>query len=118
MRPQRKDEGPSAQEGASPQTQRTWELERLVRALEPFDPDEVDYATSDGVVTIEFPDRARFVLNRQTAADQMWFAAGARAWHFDWDAARNAWIDDKEGRELFAQIADSISGKTGKKIAL
>ena len=93
-------------------------LERLVHALEPFDPDEVDYATADGVVTIEFPDRARYVLNRQTAANQMWFAAGARAWHYDWDATRNAWIDDKGGRELFGQIAEAISAKVGKPVAL
>ena len=93
-------------------------LERIVRALEPFDPDEVDYSTSDGVVTIEFPDRARFVLNRQAAASQMWFAAGARAWHFDWDAAKQAWIDDKEGRELFGRIAEVVSAKLGRTVSI
>ena len=93
-------------------------LERLVHALEPFDPDEVDYATSDGVVTIEFPDRVRFVLNRQAATSQMWFAAGARAWHFDWDAAKQAWIDDKEGLELFGRIAEVVSAKIGRPVRL
>jgi CyaY protein len=93
-------------------------LERIVQALEPFDPDEVDYATSDGVVTIEFPDRARFVLNRQAATSQMWFAAGARAWHFDWDPARRAWFDDKEGRELFGRIAEVVSEKLGRQVNL
>ena len=29
----------------------------------------------------------RYVLNRQTATNQMWFAAGASAWHFAFDAA-------------------------------
>jgi len=93
-------------------------LERIVKALEPYDPDEVDYATSDGVVTIEFPDRVRFVLNRQAATSQMWFAAGARAWHFDWDEARKAWIDDKEGRELFGRIAEVVSAKIGRAVKL
>ena len=93
-------------------------LERVVRSLEPLDPDEVDFSTSDGVVTIEFPDRVRFVLNRQAAANQMWFAAGARAWHFDWDTAKKAWIDDKEGRELFARIAEVVSAKIGRAVAL
>ena len=59
--------------------------------LEEFDPDEVDFAEADGVVKIQFPDGTTFVLNRQTAADQMWFAAGVRAWHYD----RNA--DDTPG---------------------
>ena len=93
-------------------------LDRLVRALEPFDPDEVDYSTSDGVVTIEFPDRARYVLNRQTAANQMWFAAGARAWHFDWNEAKQSWIDDKEQRELFARISEVVSAKVGRTVGL
>ena len=65
--------------------------------LEKFDPDEVDYSVSDGVITIEFADGARYVLNRQTAASQMWFAAGARAWHYDWNEARGAWVDDRDG---------------------
>jgi CyaY protein len=93
-------------------------LERAVRALEPFDPDEVDYSTSDGVVTIEFPDRVRYVLNRQTAANQMWFAAGARAWHFDWDESKKAWIDDKEKVELFARIGEVVSKKIGRPVAI
>jgi len=41
------------------------------------------------LLTIEFPDDARFVLNRQTGASQMWLAAGARAWHYRWDPARD-----------------------------
>lgn len=93
-------------------------LQRVVKWLEPFDPDEVDYAESDGVVTLEFADRMRFVLNRQTATNQMWFAAGARAWHYDWDAAKAAWVDEKDGHELFANIASVVSGKIGRKVDL
>ena len=82
-------------------------------ALEPVDPDEIDFSTSDGVVTIEFPDKTRFVLNRQTAASQMWFAAGARAWHYDWNEPKKAWIDDKEGVELYARIAEKVGQRPG-----
>jgi CyaY protein len=91
-------------------------LERVAKWLEAFDPDEVDFAPADGVVTIEFADGTRYVLNRQTAADQMWFAAGARAWHYNWDPARGAWIDDKEGHELFARIAEVVSQKLGRRV--
>jgi CyaY protein len=92
-------------------------LEQVADWLEAFDPDELDYATSDGVVTLVFADGKRFVLNRQTAASQMWFAAGARAWHYNFDAARQAWIDDKEGIELFARISLVVSEKLGRKVA-
>ena len=89
-------------------------LARVARSLEVFDPDEVDFATSDGVVTIEFADRARYVLNRQTAADQMWFAAGARAWHYEWDPARASWSCDKDGHDLYERISETVSEKLGR----
>ena len=91
-------------------------LERVADWLEGFDPDEVDFSTTDGVVTIEFPDRVRFVLNRQTAADQMWFAAGARAWHYVWSDERGAWVDDRDGHELHANIAKAVSEKLGRAV--
>jgi len=93
-------------------------LARVAERLEPFDPDEVDFSLSDGVVTIEFPDGAKFILNRQAAADQMWFAAGARAWHFDWDASAAHWVDDRDGHELFGRLAESISEKIGRSVTL
>lgn len=93
-------------------------LARVQTFLETFDPDEVDYSTTDGVITIEFPDRARYVLNRQTAASQMWFAAGARAWHYDWNAERRAWVDDRDGHLLFDNVARVLSEKLGRKVSL
>jgi CyaY protein len=91
-------------------------LEGVAAWLEDFDPDEVDFATSDGVVTIEFPDGVRFVLNRQAAASQMWFAAGARAWHYDWDADATAWVDDRDGHGLFDRIGEVVSDKIGRAV--
>ena len=91
-------------------------LARVARWADGFDPDEVEASTTDGVVTLEFPGRVRFVLNRQTAASQMWFAAGARAWHYGWDAARGAWIDDKDGHELLARIAEVVGARLGRTL--
>jgi CyaY protein len=93
-------------------------LEHVARWLEEFDPDEVDYATSDGVVTLEFPDRARFVLNRQAGASQMWFAAGARAWHYDWDPGSGRWVDDRDGHDLYERVAGVVSDKLGRPVEL
>lgn len=93
-------------------------LERVAHWLEDFDPDELDFATADGVLTLEFADRARFVLNRQTAADQMWFAAGVHAWHYDWDEATSSWRCDRDGHELFERIAGSVSEKLGRNVRL
>ena len=79
-----------------------------------FDPDELDYAESDGVLTLEFADGARFVLNRQAGSRQMWFAAAARAWHYDWNADRRAWLDDRDGHELGANVRRAVAEKLGR----
>lgn len=91
-------------------------LERVTRAVADFDPDQVDFAGSDGVLKILFPDRPAFVLNRQEAVQQMWFAAGARAWHYGWDAARETWVDDRDGHELYGNIAGLLSEKLGRTV--
>ncbi|MFT7670757.1 MAG: CyaY protein [Planctomycetota bacterium] len=93
-------------------------LKRIEDWIEDFDPDELDFTPSDGVVTMEFADGARFVLNRQSAASQVWLAAGARAWHFNFDADAKEWRDDKEGNELFARIAEVVSAKLGRTVTI
>lgn len=91
-------------------------LEHVAAWLEPFDPDEVDFSLSDGVLTLEFSDGTRHVLNRQTAAAQMWLAAGARAWHFDWSPEQSAWRERREGRELFATLGETVGAQVGEPV--
>ncbi|MFT4648960.1 MAG: CyaY protein [Glaciecola sp.] len=90
-------------------------LDRVAEWLEDFDADEVDFETTDGVVTIEFADRTRYVLNRQAAASQMWLAAGARAWHYDWDGS--AWLNDRDGHALLERIQEVLSDKLQRKLS-
>jgi CyaY protein len=93
-------------------------LEEVADWLEDFDPDELDFSVADGVVTLQFADGARYVLNRQSAASQMWLAAGARAWHYGWDAQRSQWIDDRDGHPLKQRIAEVVSKKLGREVSL
>lgn len=92
-------------------------LDRVADWLEGFDPDEVDFSSSDGVVLMEFADGVRFVLNRQAGAHQMWFAAVDRAWHYDWDAEQGAWVDDRDGHELYGNVARVVGEKLGRAVA-
>ena len=91
-------------------------LARVAKWLEEFDPDEVDYTTIDGMVSIEFPDQARYVLNRQSGNHQMWFAAGVSAWHYAWDPDRQAWLDDKDGHDLYERVGQVVSEKIGRGV--
>ena len=91
-------------------------LARFARWLSGFDADEVDYDEADGVLTLEFADGARFVLNRQAGSRQMWYAAGARAWHYDWNPEREAWLDDRDGHELASNVARTVAEKLGRGV--
>lgn len=91
-------------------------LARVSRWLEAFDPDELDYSTTDGVVSLQFPDGVRYVLNRQSAASQMWFAAGAKAWHYNWDDAQQTWVDDRDGHRLLDNAAAVVKKKLGREV--
>lgn len=92
-------------------------LERAAKWLETLDPDEVDYSTGDGVVTIEFSDGGKFILSRQAAGAQIWLAAGALGRHYDWHAAAGRWRDDKDGSDLFERLAELISERIGAPVA-
>jgi len=92
-------------------------LQRVAGWLEGLDADEVDYTTTDGKVAIEFPDGQTFVVNRQGAARQVWFAAVDRAWHYRWDPARQTWVDDRDGHEFFTNLADVVGRKVGHPVA-
>lgn len=93
-------------------------IQRVENWLEDFDPDEVDFTAADGVLKIEFAGGPTFVINRQTATDQMWYAAGVRAWHYDRDEASGEWRCDKDGHELFARIGETVSSKLGREVAI
>jgi CyaY protein len=92
-------------------------MAKAAKWLEGLDPDQVDYTTGDGMVTIEFADGARFVLSRQQAVKQIWLAAGAEGLHYRWDETSGSWQDDKDRRELFARLAELISSRIVENIS-
>jgi iron-sulfur cluster assembly protein CyaY len=91
-------------------------LDAVAKWLEVFDPDEADYSTADGVVTIEFADGARFILSRQSQMQQMWLAAGAHGNHYNYDDASGTWLDDKDGHELRARLSEVLAEKLGHPV--
>lgn len=93
-------------------------LGRVEDWLETFDPEELDYEMSDGVVTLEFADGSKFVLNRQAGNHQMWLAAGVSAWHYDWDAESQTWLNDRDGHELCACLSRVVGEKLGRDVRM
>jgi CyaY protein len=81
---------------------------RVDRAFEDVDPDLAEVTISQGALTIAFGERLKLMLTPQPPVRQLWVAFRDRAWHFDWNSARGAWMDDRgQGVELAKLIEDT-----------
>src|SRR5262245_37788742 len=76
------------------------DLHRLETALGDLDNVEVDL--SSGILTLEFDDGVKYVVNSHRAAKQIWMAAERSAWHFDFIDAEHRWVAKKTGDELWS----------------
>src|SRR3954464_6611437 len=88
-------------------------------AFADVDPDQAESTLSQGAVTIVFPGAVRCIISPQPPVRQVWLAYLDRAWHFDYDAVKRQWFDDRgEGRELYEQIASIAREAAGVDVTL
>ncbi|MFY9342738.1 MAG: iron donor protein CyaY [Planctomycetota bacterium] len=93
-------------------------LQGLLTDLDRFDPDELEADLGGGVLRIAFADGRSCVVNRQSAANQIWMAEGASAWHFAYDEPSGQWQDTKGRGPLRRIVAEILSARLGRRIAL
>jgi len=93
------------------------ELAELVDALDAHG-DGMFAELGGDVLTIEFDDKARYIVNSHLAARQIWLAAERNAWHFDYVDSKKAWIDKKSGAELWSQLESLLGKKLGRSVKL
>jgi CyaY protein len=91
-------------------------LAALERAFEASAPDADVQAKGEGLIEIEFDDSSKMVINRHTAAREIWVAAKHGGFHFRHDGA--AWRDTRDGTELFAAVSRLASLQSGAPVAL
>ncbi len=91
-------------------------LHRLDSAL--TDLDGLEASLQMGILTLEFADGTKYVVNSHRAAKQIWMAAERSAWHFDYHPAEKRWIASKNGDELWATVAAVASRKLERPIDL
>lgn len=97
------------------------ELSALMEALDSLDAlndSGVEAELAGDILTIEFSDSTKYVVNSHRAARQIWMAASLSAWHFDWDPDRKQWIAKKDGDELWQTLSRLIAKKLDRAITL
>lgn len=92
-------------------------LAAIEQAIETSDAD-IDFETASEVLTLEFPDGSKIIVNKQSPAHQIWVAARSGGFHYTLDSSRDAWINQQTGRELFEELSDLVSRQAGVVIAL
>jgi CyaY protein len=89
-------------------------LGKIESLFEDVDAEDVDVERSGDVITLTFRDRRKCVVNTQRPTRQIWLAANARAYHFDYDEATGRWLDDKDrSHDLFARITAIVKELAG-----
>jgi CyaY protein len=69
-----------------------------------------------GVLEIECANGTKIIINRQVAAREIWLAAKSGGYHFR--PVDGRWQATRDGEELLAAIARTLSEQTGAKVSL
>ena len=90
-------------------------LRKLEQALADIAGLEADLES--GILTLEFEDGDKYVINSHRAARQIWMAAERNAWHFDLGAG-DTWTASKSGEELWGLVERVVTRKLGQPVTL
>ena len=91
-------------------------LARIEAALEASDGDLDFELKAGGVLEIEFADGGKIIVNRHGVAKEIWVAAKSGGFHFRREG--EAWVDTRDGTELFAKLSALASLQAGEVILL
>jgi len=95
-------------------------LQVIEEGIENCDAD-LDWDLSGGILTIECASESaggssQVIINRQTPTRQIWVAAKAGGFHFDYDENRNGWYQGE--LDLFSLLSQALSEQSGEPVSL
>ena len=92
------------------------ELARIESALEDCGA-EIDVEPKPGgILELEFDNGSKMIINRHTAAREIWVAAKSGGFHFRPQEGR--WLDTRGGGDLWDMIATLASQQAGVPVSL
>ena len=92
-------------------------LEQLEDLLDNCEAD-IDYDTISDILTIEFQNSSKIIINYQSANGQLWLAARSGGFHYDYDVNTNRWINDRNGTDFFDDLSRLATEQAGEEISL
>jgi iron-sulfur cluster assembly protein CyaY len=92
------------------------ELARIEQAFDASGADADIESKGGGVLEIEFGDGSKMIVNRHSAAREIWVAARSGGFHFRHDGRR--WRDTRDGGELYAVLSRLATEQSGSAVVL
>ncbi|SDV51330.1 iron donor protein CyaY [Chitinasiproducens palmae] len=89
-------------------------LKEIERAIDASDAD-IEYERSGNVLTLEFEDRSKVIVNLQAPMHEIWIAARAGGFHYRHDGT--VWRDTRSADEFFASLSRYIEQQAGESIS-
>lgn len=77
---------------------------------------DVDSEINGGILTLEFVDGGKIIVNRQTPNRELWVAARSGGFHFRFDGA--AWRDTRSGEPLGALLSRVVAEQSGEALSI
>lgn len=94
-------------------------MESLLSALEMEDAlEDCDMDINNEVFTLDFPDGAKLIINKQAPMEQLWLASPEGPAHFNYEAEQDEWVNDRTGEGLISTLERVLSDKTGETIRI
>ena len=92
------------------------QLRRIEDAIEACGADVDLEVKPGGVLEVEFANGSKIIINRHTAAREIWLAARSGGYHFRPEDGR--WFASRDGEELMAAIGRCIAEQGGGAVHL
>lgn len=92
------------------------ELMRIEAAIENCGADVDIESKPGGILEVEFDDGSKIIINRHTAAREIWVAARSGGFHFR--PQEGGWIAGRDGAELYATLSRLVSEQAGEAVTL
>ena len=77
---------------------------------------DIDSEISGGILTLEFENRSKVIINRQTFNREIWVAAKSGGFHFRFDGTE--WRDTRSGESLQSLLARVIVEQGGAVMSI
>ena len=77
---------------------------------------DIDFEAAGGILTLEFANGTKIIINKQGAARQIWVAAKSGGYHYGF--VDGQWINDQGGGELMSQLSRFIREQSDEEVNL